>query len=606
MLTPGGFEGKRAPCPDVEHRTLDAKDTPAIDPKQKNNDAQKSCFGFMGRVSFRGRAKMQRRLFLVGTTLLVGMAACSGDDNAANGGADAARDSGDASSSVDATSSSDAESDQSVQDATAPDAADANVPDIEAGQQPDASDGSVASDADAGGGDDASDAGADVQALGYAASAAQGDFAVWTIAGGTFTIEWTVTDGTGGVAAIYDVAGTCTSPDVTYGYRDCTVTSSTLVGGPVPRDGGADADAGADGGAISGPSVGDEYYVLDLPGVAMVAHPKGTLGDLRHNLHIGLALGSCDAIDGGTFNFNVVRAGVPGNIDQLLGRFTVTIDGQGVVSSVDAWDYGLLVNGASSTNSSTDPVRIALMTPTSIPHPETITGATCQNGILHVPVNGNNTLRGAVTQSGAVLFDLPHRPGFVNGTGGLIGVVAGSAASIADLEGKQYDAVLFSEGSRVDLVNSTVTDGGALTITSTLNGTVPNNTSLGIVTALTDSALSTFASNLVDITNPLDGGTYGVNAAFGAPAGSRASAPLPSTFAGVAITTNGAGKFADPEGRAMVAITHKAPNGHVMVAGSHFGVNNSDGGASRCFGGTSLTGNEQQYCIDGEFVAFSR
>jgi hypothetical protein len=211
-----------------------------------------------------------------------------------------------------------------------------------------------------------------------------------------------------------------------------------------------------------------------------------------------------------------------------------------------------------------------------------------------------------MTQSGVVLFDLPQRPGTVNGSGGLIGVTLGSAASITDLVGKQYDAVLFSEGTKVDVVNASVAvDGGVLTVTSTLNGTVPNNTSLGTVTALSDSTLSTFAGNLVDITNQ-DSGTYGTNATFGPPTGSRTSAPLPSTFSGVAITTNGAGQFADPQGRAMVMIMHKAPNGHVMIAGSHFGVNNSDAGTSRCFGGTSLSGNLQQYCIDGEFVAFSR
>src|SRR5262249_38857635 len=148
--------------------------------------------------------------------------------------------------------------------------------------------------------------------------------------------------------------------------------------------------------------------------------------------------------------------------DQLLGRISVTVDGQGVVSSMDGWDYGLVVNGASSTNSSTDPLRIALMTSTSAPHPVTINGATCQNGVLQVPL-GAETWRGAITESGVVVFDLPQHPGTVNGSGGLLGVTVGGAASAADLAGKQFDAVLFSEGAGVDLVNASVAvDGGAL------------------------------------------------------------------------------------------------------------------------------------------------
>jgi hypothetical protein len=425
----------------------------------------------------------------------------------------------------------------------------------------------------------------------YGASAARGDFAVWTIMSGNFTVEWTATDGGGGAAAVWQLAGTCTAPDATFGHRVCTVATAALSSG------------GADGSANGGPAVGDEYYVLELPGVAIAAHPKGTLADLRHELHVGLAVGSCTN-PGGTFTFNGVRAGVPGNIDQLLGRSAITVDAQGVVSSVDGWDYGLLVNGASSTNSGSDPIRPLLLTPASVPHPLSLTGATCDSGIVHVPILGA-TLRGVISSSGVVLLDLPHKPGVVNGSGGLVAVTAGASASLTDLVGKPYSGVMFTEGGKVDLFSATVAADGTLTVTTTLNQTVADNTGFGKITALSDPALATFSVGMVDFTN-LTSGTYGTNALYGAPSGDRTSAPAPAALGGVFVTTDGSGHFFEATGRAMVGITHKAPNGHVMIAGSHVAVSNPTLGTSRCFAGTALAGNQQQYCVDGEFVAFSR
>jgi hypothetical protein len=73
----------------------------------------------------------------------------------------------------------------------------------------------------------------------------------------------------------------------------------------------------------------------------------------------------------------------------------------------------------------------------------------------------------------------------------------------------------------------------------------------------------------------------------------------------VFVTTDGSGHLYEATGRGFVGITHKT-NGHVMIAGSHFAANNTAGGTTHCFAGTPQAGNLQQYCIDGEFVAFSR
>jgi hypothetical protein len=296
----------------------------------------------------------------------------------------------------------------------------------------------------------------------YAASVAQGDFALWTITDGAFTVTWTGTDTAGGGAAVWELSGTCTAADASYGYRDCTVATAKLTSGS------------SDAGAGSGPAAGDEYYFLDLPGVAMVAHPKGASGDFRHDLHIGLAVGSC-ANAGGTHDVRFVRAGAPGNLDILLGRATIVANTSGIVSSVDEWDYGLVVNGASSMNSASDPIRPILLTQSIVPHPLPITGATCDNGVVTLPIPGN-TLRGVITEAGVGLLDLPHRPGVVNGTGGVVGVIAGASAALSDLTGKQYSGVMFQEGGKVDLFSATVAADGSLTVVSTLNNTVANNT----------------------------------------------------------------------------------------------------------------------------------
>jgi hypothetical protein len=425
-------------------------------------------------------------------------------------------------------------------------------------------------------------------ARGYAASVAPGDLAVWSLSGDTFAIEWTVTDGMGGAAAIYDVSGACTAPDASYAYRDCTIASVTLSSGA--PSGGA-------------PQVGDEYYVLELPGVAIVAHPKGPLGDLRHELHVGFALGDC-ANPGGTFDYDFVRAGKPGNIDELLGRYRVTLDPSGAITAVDDWDYGLVVDGASSTDQASDPVRIALMTPAALPHPIAVSGATCDHGVLRATILGA-TIRGAITASGAVLVDLPHRPGEVNGSGGLVGSLATNAATLGDLAGKHFSMVLYDETTPVELVDVMVASDGHVTVVSSLKGTIPAGTALGVLTPLDDPSLATFAGALVDDTD-LTGGTLGTDATFGAPSGSRASAPLPSSLGGVFVTTDGAGHFADPHGRATIVVTHKTAGGEILIAGSHFGANNAVGGMSRCFSGTPRAGDLQQYCIDGEFVGVSR
>jgi hypothetical protein len=421
----------------------------------------------------------------------------------------------------------------------------------------------------------------------YAATVARGDLAVWTLMGDTFSIDWTVTASTGDASAVYTVTGTCSAADPSYGYRGCTVVTSSLTSGM--------------GG--TGPAVGDGFYVLDLPGVAMAAHPKGMLAEVRHDLHIGLALGGCSN-PGGTFQVNAVHAGVPGNVDRLLQRMSITLDQAGIVSSIDAWDYGLIVNGASSTNMSSDPIRPILMTDPATPHPLPVMGATCNNGVFELPLPGQR-LRGVVTRSGVGMVDLPHRPGEVNGSGGLIGLTASSSASVAALAGKQFSGVVVDRNSPVDLFNAVVAPDGTLTIVSTLRASLPANTYVGQITALADPALAVFAGHLVDLASPISG-TYGTDALYGPPAGARTAAPAVSALGGLFVTTDGMGHFSESNGRGLFGMAHLAPNGHVMLVAYHFAVNNAAGGTDRCFSGTTLAGNLQQYCIDGELVAFSR
>jgi hypothetical protein len=392
-----------------------------------------------------------------------------------------------------------------------------------------------------------------------------------------FTVNCTVTDTAGASASAFSYKASCTSKDTRFDYRVCTVLEVTPV--------------------QTAPKAGDEFYVLSVPGVGFVMHNKSM--PTMHMLHAGVARGTCGDPSG---TYNAVRFSPTGQLEDLFSQYKVVGQGSGALTSVDRWDFGLVVNGQESTNQNSDPARALLASGTAEAHPAAMGSSSCANGISTSTFDGGVTVRSNLNSSGAIVFDLQ------SGKGGLIGVKSSSSASLADLRGKSYSVMTYELGEAVNIASVTIGNDDAVTITGDLNGTLaPDGGVLrGTLAPISASALAgTFGdAGLVDRETVLsDGGVV----TYGAPAGGRAAAPVPSSMEGLyAITFGNALGTASGTGRSTLVMAHKAASGTIFLVGAHFGVNNATWGTTKCFQGGANASSRQLYCNDGPFIGFSR
>jgi len=95
----------------------------------------------------------------------------------------------------------------------------------------------------------------------YAATSSVGDFIQWTIdptvTPAAFNVTWNVTDTSNNVIKTFTLSGTCGAADATYDYRQCTVNTTS-------------DSTSVQAGAV--------FDVLEVPGVAVFAHPETAAG----------------------------------------------------------------------------------------------------------------------------------------------------------------------------------------------------------------------------------------------------------------------------------------------------------------------------------------
>jgi hypothetical protein len=450
--------------------------------------------------------------------------------------------------------------------------------------------------------------------LTYVATSGEGDPAVWTLDdGGTaLTVVVTRVDESGEADGGFTMRAACSGKNATFDYRNCAVTSvSPTVG------------------IGQGPQAGGEFFLLEISGVALVAHPKEstveTGGRNRHDLHVGLIRGECGDFSG---SYNAIHVGPPGKLAGVFSRVNVVGSADGGFSTIDHWDYGFVVNGAPSTNRSDDPIAALLVTPREVQHPVTIPSSSCSGGTVTMSFPGQGfdggigKVRANMTSAGAILLDKPR------GRGGLIGLKSTALATLGDLQGKTYVVLNYKDDEGAQLSNVSIDGDGGLRVNAATNTTLPDGgVWIGRFVPISDGTVqSTFSgTDFVDLFNPVSGQATdaGMIYAFGIPGpdGGRNQATTPSQLAGFFATVHADGRLGDGRvvddggvgnGRFILMLAQKKDS-NIFLVGAHVSVNNdlsglSDGGYTRCFAadGVGPRNNRQLYCIDSPFIGYSK
>ena len=254
----------------------------------------------------------------------------------------------------------------------------------------------------------------------YAATSSVGDFIEWTLdsTAGTFNVTWNVTDSSNTVTKAFTLSGTCGTADATYSYRKCSVTTTSD--------------------ATSVPT-GAVYDVLEVPGVAVFAHPETASG--RGNgtgndeIHIGFTLdtnacaNAASTYVGDYVMTHVSPVSNPSETERIgVYRLTSAFVGSmnsGNPSNILHAGFGVAENGG--------PFRIVYNLGSDTGDNGTFAGSSpftlsCSGGILKL--GGTPSMPGVITSSGLFLFDGPQN------FGGIVAAKTSVMATIDDLANK--------------------------------------------------------------------------------------------------------------------------------------------------------------------------
>ncbi len=284
------------------------------------------------------------------------------------------------------------------------------------------------------------DEGTSTSGVTYSTTGTTGDYAEWTVSGSSLTAIWKVTTNTGAIAKTLNVSATCGAADATFGYKVCSVASGTCTAEPTFTCAADDA-----------PSAGKQFYMFEVPGVALVVKGKTESGtpDIQEQLHVGLLKDtSCASISG---DYTFMMTGLKKY--ELFGIYRTDADFNSVIHA----DFGFDNGGTAASNPT---VRYTTGTPNGV---ESITGSGCVDGVRVRSIGSGgsaSTIRMASTSAGAFIVDLP------SGSGGLVAFKTTNAATIADFASKTLGGIKFSDdGSEEELIAVTT---GAVT-----SGSVP-------------------------------------------------------------------------------------------------------------------------------------
>lgn len=280
----------------------------------------------------------------------------------------------------------------------------------------------------------------------YVATTTEGDLVSYTVNGNTVNVNWKVTTAnTGAINKTYTVALTCGAADATYAYKTCEINSASCTEGP-----GAGPNCGT-----SDPVVGDDMYLLEIPGFALIIGREGV-----DEIQAGFVPGACGSFSTGDYLYTKLN---PGN-STSFGLFRVSTNS---LNGPFPGPSSFLTHGDFSIVSTTPNDPMVVQT-TKLDYSDTDgkfvpDSVTCENGVYTIVAGGGATsLRAVVTASGLLMMDLP------SGDGGQLAFNVAKKASLADLANKTFVGLAFpdndhptvgaattgpSNGTRVEITN---------------------------------------------------------------------------------------------------------------------------------------------------------
>jgi hypothetical protein len=275
----------------------------------------------------------------------------------------------------------------------------------------------------------------------YAATSSVGDFIQWTLdsTAGTFNVTWNVTDSSNNVTNTFTLSGTCGAPDPTYDYRQCTVTTTS------------------DSTSVQ---VGAVYDVLEVPGVAVFAHPETTAG--RGNgtgndeIHVGFTLdaNACSNVTSYAGDYVMTHVAPVSNPNETerVGVYTLT---SSFLSIMNTGSSGNVLHAGFHVEQNGGPFRMVYgLGDDNGNNNGTFNGESpftmsCSGGILKL-VGPQMTEPGVITSSGLFMFDGPQTFG---------GIVAAKTSVMATIDDLANSSVVIVWQNR-NLVGSCSSSGG--------------------------------------------------------------------------------------------------------------------------------------------------
>jgi hypothetical protein len=372
----------------------------------------------------------------------------------------------------------------------------------------------------------------------YSTTGTTGDYAEWTVSGSTLTAVWKVMNGTGAITKTLNVSATCGAADATFGYKACTVDSGSCT-----------AESGSSCAADDAPSAGKQFYMFEVPGVALVVKGKTESGTpaIQEQLHVGLLKDtSCASIAG---DYTFMMTGLKKR--DLFGIYRTDSDFNNITHA----DFGMDNGGTAATTPS------VIYTTGSTGGIETLTGSGCVDGVRTRGISGS-TIRLAATAAGAFIVDMPA------GQGGLVAFKTTNAASISDLAGKSFGGIKFPDDGSAEEVIAVTTGAlasGSVPITNVAFSGGTSATNFGHFRPVTYSGSWTASA-------PAYPNFSSVPSAYSSSSNAlKTTYANPSTIPGMFVIDSGS--FGDTGRVFMVAMKY---NGKVMAFGTTYNHRNTN------------------------------
>ena len=266
----------------------------------------------------------------------------------------------------------------------------------------------------------------------YAATSSVGDFIQWTLdpGAGTFSVTWNVTNTSNAITKTFTLTGTCGAADATYAYRLCTVGTTT------------------DSASVA---VGAQFQVLEVPGVAVFAHPVGTNargnGTGKDEIHVGFTLDTNACSNTASFAGDYVMTHVsPVSNPSETERVGIYRLSSAYLASINSDTAATVLHGGFGLSRAGGAFQMVYnIGDDQGGNNGTFNGqsqftTSCTAGVMSL-VGTQMTLRSVITASGLFLFDGPQT------FGGIVAAKTTTMASIDDLASKSVVIVWQNPGA---------------------------------------------------------------------------------------------------------------------------------------------------------------